>query len=492
MFFEEYFSLPSIINKAKNIGGILYGNIDTCIRKNSDSCLGTPTLVLLMGTGLYFTIKLGGLQLTKFPKALKCIFEKEDGVGDVSSFATLCTTLAACIGTGSIVGVATALRIGGPGALFWMWVSALLGMTTKYAEGLLAIKYRVKDENGEIAGGPMYYIQNGLGDKFKWLAKLFAFFGAVTALLGSGTFPQVNAITESVNASFHLPVLLVGAIITIMTAVVTLGGIKSISKVAEFIVPFMALFFVGGSVLILVWNYKVIPATFGRIFACAFSKESVLGGAAGTAVISFMTAMRMGVARGVYTNEAGLGSSPIVAAAAKTNSCVKQGLISMTSVFFTTIVVCTMTGLVVISSGLLDNSELSGSILVTAAYNAGLPINIGTYLISFGLIFFAFTTILGWNYYGERCVLYLTGTTKSIKPFKIIYIFAIAIAPFMTLEPIWMLADITNALMVIPNLIALLGLRKVVISETKKYFNQKDSLTIPEISETPEGFQEFN
>lgn len=464
------------------------------LEKIQTAVWGPPTLVLLMGTGLYFTIKLGGLQLTKFPKALKCIFEKEDGVGDVSSFATLCTTLAACIGTGSIVGVATALRIGGPGALFWMWVSALLGMTTKYAEGLLAIKYRVKDENGEIAGGPMYYIQNGLGDKFKWLAKLFAFFGAVTALLGSGTFPQVNAITESVNASFHLPVLLVGAIITIMTAVVTLGGIKSISKVAEFIVPFMALFFVGGSVLILVWNYKVIPATFGHIFACAFSKESVLGGAAGTAVISFMTAMRMGVARGVYTNEAGLGSSPIVAAAAKTNSCVKQGLISMTSVFFTTIVVCTMTGLVVISSGLLDNSELSGSILVTAAYNAGLPINIGTYLISFGLIFFGFY-YYPWpgNYYGSNAVfLYLTGTTKSIKPFKIIYIFAIAIAPFMTLEPIWMLADITNALMVIPNLIALLGLRKVVISETKKYFNQKDSLTIPEISETPECFQEFD
>ena len=219
---------------------------------------GPPTLFLLMGTGLFFTIALGGLQVVKFPRALKCIFEKEDGDGDVSSFATLCTTLAACIGTGSIVGVATALRIGGPGALFWMWVSAILGMTTKYAEGLLAIKYRTTDENGEIAGGPMYYIQNGLGDKFKWLAKLFAFFGAVTALLGSGTFPQVHAITESVSTSFHLPVLLVGAIITIMTAVVTFGGIKSISKVAEFIVPFMALFFVGGSVLILVWNCKVI------------------------------------------------------------------------------------------------------------------------------------------------------------------------------------------------------------------------------------------
>lgn len=291
---------------------------------------GPPTLILLMGTGLYFTFKLKGLQICKFPRALRSIFEKEEGAGDVSPFATLCTTLAADIGTGSIVGVATALRIGGPGAMFWMWASALLGMTTKYSEALLAVKFRVKDEKGEIAGGPMYYIQNGMGEKFKWLAKIFAFFGVVTALLGCGTFPQVNAITESVHDSFHIPVIVIGVIVTILTAVVTLGGIQAISKVAQFVVPFMAIFFIGGSMIILIVNHAAIPGAFARIFSCAFSKQSALGGAAGTAVISFMTAMRTGVARGVYTNEAGLGSSPIVAAAAKTDSCVKQGLISMT------------------------------------------------------------------------------------------------------------------------------------------------------------------
>ncbi len=354
---------------------------------------GPPTLVLLMGTGLYFTYKLRGIQICKFPRALKSIFEKEEGAGDVSPFATLCTTLAADIGTGSIVGVATALRIGGPGAMFWMWVSALLGMTTKYAEALLAVKFRVKDEKGEIAGGPMYYIENGMGDKFKWLAKIFAFFGVVTALLGCGTFPQVNAITESVHDSFHIPVIVIGIIVTVLTAVVTLGGIQAISKVAQFVVPFMAISFIGGSMVILIVNHSAIPGAFAEIFSCAFSKESALGGAAGTAVVSFMTAMRTGVARGVYTNEAGLGSSPIVAAAAKTDSCVKQGLISMTSVFFTTILTCSMTGLVVISSGLLDKTDLSGSVLVTKAYNAGLPFNIGMYLVAVGIIFFSFTTI---------------------------------------------------------------------------------------------------
>lgn len=440
---------------------------------------GPPTLVLLMGTGLYFTYKLRGIQLFKFPKALKSIFEKEDGAGDVSAFATLCTTLAADIGTGSIVGVATALRVGGAGAMFWMWVSAFLGMTTKYAEALLAVKFRVKDENGQIAGGPMYYIQNGMGKKYIWLAKLFAFFGVVTALLGCGTFPQVNAITESVNMTFHIPMWVIGIVVTVLTAIVTIGGIQSISKVAQFVVPFMAIFFIGGSFVILCWNYKAIPAAFGEIIRCAFAKQSVLGGAAGTGVITLMTAIRTGVARGVYTNEAGLGSSPIVAAAAKTNSCVKQGLISMTSVFFTTLVTCTMTGLVIISSGLLDGTNLSGSVLVTQAYNAGLPFGIGKYLVAVGIIFFSFTTILGWNYYGERCVVYLTGNTKGIKLFKVVYIAAIAVAPFLTLEPIWLLADITNALMIIPNLIALIGLRKVVIGETHNYFDNMEKRTMP-------------
>ncbi|MGF0032471.1 alanine/glycine:cation symporter family protein [Bariatricus sp. SGI.154] len=450
----------------------------TVLEKVQSFIWGPPTLILLMGTGLYFTYRLKGLQLLKFPKAMRSIFEKEEGAGDVSAFATLCTTLAADIGTGSIVGVATALRIGGPGAMFWMWVSAILGMTTKYAEALLAVKYRITDENGQIAGGPMYYIQNGMGEKFKWLAKLFAFFGIVTALLGCGTFPQVNAITESVSDSFGIPVIVIGVIVTILTAVVTLGGIQSISKVAQFVVPFMAIFFIGGSFVILAVNYQAIPGAFGEIFRCAFSKESALGGAAGTGVITFMTAMRTGVARGVYTNEAGLGSSPIVAAAAKTNSCVKQGLISMTSVFFTTLVTCSMTGLVIISSGLLDNSSLSGSVLVTKAYNMGLPFDIGMYMVAIGIIFFSFTTILGWNYYGERCMLYLTGSTKSIKGFKVVYILAIAVAPFLTLEPIWLLADITNALMIIPNLIALIGLRKVVVDETEKYFDREERTKI--------------
>lgn len=440
---------------------------------------GPLTLILLMGTGLYFTLRLNGLQLFKFPHALKSIFAKEEGGGDgeVSAFATLCTTLAADIGTGSIVGVATALRIGGPGAMFWMWVSAFLGMTTKYAEAVLAVKYRVKDEKGNIAGGPMYYIQNGMGKRFIWLAKIFALFGVVTALLGCGTFPQVNAITESVNLTFHIPIVVIGVVVTLLTALVTLGGIKSISKVAELVVPFMAIFFIGGSFLILCFNRDAIPAALHQILACAFAPKSALGGAAGTGVISLMTAVRTGVARGVYTNEAGLGSSPIVAAAAKTNYCVKQGLISMTSVFFTTLVTCTMTGLVIISSGLLSGSNLSGSVLVTKAYNAGLPGNIGMYLVAIGIIFFSFTTILGWNYYGERCIVYLTGTTKSIKPFKAIYILAIAVAPFLTLEPIWLMADITNALMIIPNLIAILGLRKVVCQETEDYFRRERRTT---------------
>ncbi len=447
--------------------------IMTILSKIQAFVWGPPTLVLLIGTGLYFTVKLKGLQITKFGRALKSIFEKEEGEsgsGDVSAFATLCTTLAADIGTGSIVGVATALRVGGPGAMFWMWMSALFGMTTKYAESLLAVKYRVTDENGQMAGGPMFYIENGMGKKFTWLAKLFAIFGIFTALLGCGTFPQVNAITESVNTAFHIPVIVTGIVVTVMVTFVILGGIQSISKVAQFVVPIMALTFIGGSVLILCLNAPALPSAFSHIFHDAFSAQSMLGGAAGTAVISLMTTIRTGVARGVYTNEAGLGSSAIVAAAAKTNSCVRQGLISMTSVFFTTIVTCSMTGLVIISSGLLDNTALDGSPLATTAYNMNLPWNIGMYVLAIAIVFFSFTTILGWSYYGERCLVYLTGTTRWNKAFKVVYIAAIAVAPFLTLEPIWLLADITNALMIIPNLIALLALRKVVVGETKDYF----------------------
>ena len=306
----------------------------TILQKVQEIVWGPPTMLLLLATGFYFTLKLKGIQVTRLGLAIRYIFEKEEGEGDVSAFASLCTALAATIGTGSIVGVATALRAGGPGALFWMWVSAFVGMATKYAEGVLAVKYRSTDEKGQICGGPMYYIQNGMGDRWKWLAKLFAFFGIMTAMLGCGTFPQVNAITESTSEAFGLPVWLIGIVVAVAVACVVLGGIQSISNTAQFVVPFMAMLYIAGSLVILLLNFSALPEAFHLIITSAFTPQGVGGGAAGTAFISVMTSMRTGIARGVYTNEAGLGSSPIVVAAAKTKSCVRQGLVSMTSVFF--------------------------------------------------------------------------------------------------------------------------------------------------------------
>lgn len=439
-----------------------------------DALWGVPTMILLLGTGLLLTIRLKGMSFYRFPRALKMIFEKEEGAdGDVSAFGSLCTSLAATIGTGSIVGVATALRIGGPGALFWMWVSALLGMATKYAECLLAVKYRTRDENGNFSGGPMYYIEKGMGKKWIPLAKAFAIFGLTTALLGCGTFPQVNSITESVHNLFHIPTWVSGLIIAALSGAVILGGIKSISRVAELIVPFMAILYIGGAVTVLFLNAASIPGVFSDIFHAAFNPASVGGGVAGTALISVITSMRTGIARGIYTNEAGLGSSPIVSASAKTNSCVRQGLISMTGVFITTVVVCTMTGLVILSSGLLETSVLDGSVLASQAFSISLPGNIGEYIVTIGIIFFSFTTIIGWCYYGERCAVYLTGGTKIILPYKALYILMLVIAPFLALDAIWTLADITNALMVFPNLISLLALQKDVLSETKLFWQNE-------------------
>ncbi len=430
---------------------------------------GPVTIILLFGTGLYYTIRLKGIQL-HLGKSFKYTLEKEEGHGDVSAFGSLCTALAATIGTGSIVGVATALKAGGPGALFWMWISAILGMATKYAECVLAVKFRIKDDKGQMAGGPMYYIENGLGKKFKWLAILFAFFGTFTALLGCGTFPQVNAIAESVGSAFNVPIPIVGAIVTILVAVVIFGGISSISKVAEFIVPVMAILYIGGCIVALILNASMIPVAFGKIFEAAFTPYAMGGGVAGTVIISVMTAMRTGVARGVYTNEAGLGSAPIVVAAAQTNSPVRQGLISMIGVFLTTLIICTMTGLVVIMSGLLDTTDLDGGVLSNTAFQMALPGNIGVYIVSIGLIFFAFTTIIGWCYYGERCVVYLANSTKLVLAFRVVYVLCVASAPYLSLQAIWTLADITNALMAFPNLVGLLLLSPIVIKETNDFF----------------------
>lgn len=430
---------------------------------------GPPLLILLVGTGIYLTIRLGLLQILKLPLALKYVFGKDDELeeeGDVSSFAALCTALSATIGTGNIVGVATAIKVGGPGALFWMWMAAFFGMATKYAEGLLAIKFRVADENGQMAGGPMYYIERGLGSK--WLAKVFAVFGVGVAFFGIGTFPQVNAITEAVKITFNLPIAATAVIITVLVALVTLGGIKSIAAVSEKVVPFMAAFYILGSIVILIANIGILPETVMLVIKGAFTPTAAAGGFAGA---TMMMAIRNGVARGVFSNESGLGSAPIAAAAARTKSCVRQGLISMTGTFFDTIVICTMTGLVLILTGVW-NSDLQGAAMTNAAFKAGLSVPIiGQMIVTIGLIFFAFTTILGWNYYGERCMVYLTGV-KGIKPFRIIYIVLVASGAFLKLELIWIVADIVNGLMAIPNLIALVGLSGIIVSETKQYFKE--------------------
>lgn len=428
---------------------------------------GAPLLILLVGTGVYLTVRLGLLQVFKLPLALKFLFSKEEGEakaeGDVSSFAALCTALAATIGTGNIVGVATAIKVGGPGALFWMWVAAFFGMATKYAEGLLAVKYRVVDGNGQMSGGPMYYIEKGLG--LKWLAKLFAFFGIGVAFFGIGTFAQINSITQATKVAFHVPIVVSATIVTILVALVTLNGIKSISKVAEIIVPFMAIFYILSSIVILILNAKLLPGAIELIIKSAFTPVAAAGGFLGSTV---KQALQNGVARGVFSNESGLGSAPIAAAAAKTKSCVRQGLISMTGTFIDTIVVCTMTGLVLVvtQSWQLD---LEGAAITNYAFAAGLPTaSLGKFIVTIGLIFFAFTTIIGWNYYGERCTEYLFGI-KAIKIYRYIFITLVAIGAYIKLDLVWIIADIVNALMAIPNLIGLLGLRKVIISETRTY-----------------------
>ncbi|AIY81662.1 sodium:alanine symporter family protein [Clostridium botulinum] len=445
---------------------------------------GPPLLILLVGTGLYLTFSLKLLQIFKLPMALKFVFGKdeeakdEDAQGDVSSFAALCTALSATIGTGNIVGVATAIKAGGPGALLWMWIAAFFGMATKYAEGLLAIKYREVDENGEMCGGPMYYIQNGLG--LKWLAKLFAVFGVGVAFFGIGTFGQVNSIAAAA-ANFNIPLIVTAIIVTALVALVTLGGIKRISKVSETLVPFMAAAYIVGALLVLAFNYTAVPGAIKLIFESAFNTEAIGGGVLG---ITVTMAIRNGIARGVFSNESGLGSAPIAAAAAKTNSPAKQGLISMTGTFFDTIIVCTMTGLAIVitsgSTGVFEvGATIEGAGLTSAAFEIGLPMAmLGKYIVNIGLIFFAFTTILGWNYYGEKCIQYLFGT-KSIMPYRIVYIILVAIGPFLPLELIFIIADIVNGCMAFPNLIALIGLRKVVIKETEEFFEEikvKDSI----------------
>ncbi|EAS64410.1 putative sodium/alanine symporter [Photobacterium angustum S14] len=440
--------------------------------KTFDSLVwGPPLLILLVGTGLYLTIRLGFIQVRYLPLALRYVFGcKKDadskGEGDVSSFAALCTALSATIGTGNIVGVATAIKLGGPGALFWMWLAAVLGMATKYAECLLAVKYREVDSNGQILGGPMYYIEKGVGSK--WLAKLFALFAVGVACFGIGTFPQANAIVEAAQLSFNVPKEITVVILTVLVATVTLGGIKSISSVASTVVPLMAGFYIIACISVLASNFDAIPNAISLVIESAFTGHAATGGFVGAGI---MLAIQSGIARGVFSNESGLGSAPIAAAAAQTESCVRQGLISMTGTFFDTVIICTMTGLTLIVTGAWT-SDFAGAAMTTHAFAEGLHSSYyGPLMVSVGLMFFAFTTILGWNYYGERCITYLFGV-KAILPYKLFFLVLIAGGAFMQLDMIWVIADIVNGLMAIPNLIGLVVLRHVVIAETQAFFTK--------------------
>ena len=425
---------------------------------------GPPLLVLLVGTGILLTFRLKLLQVFKLPQALGLIFSaKNDGSGDVNSFKALCTALAATVGTGNIVGVATAIKAGGPGALFWMWMAAFFGMATKYSECLLAVKYRTVDANGNISGGPMYYIENGLGKKYKPLAVMFAVFGVLCAYFGIGTFAQVNSIVEITQISAGIPVVYTGIALTVVVAAVTIGGLKSIATVAAKVVPAMALLYFLTTVGVMIVFADQVPAAIATVLNSAFTPTAAQGGFLGATV---MLAMRSGVARGVFSNESGLGSAPIVAAAAKTKWAAEQGLISMTGTFIDTIIICTLTGLSLVVSGVWCG-PLNGAAMTESAFTMAFPA-FGSILLLVGLVLFAFTTILGWNYYGERCVEYLMGV-KAILPYRIGFIILVACGPFLKLEEIWVMSDIVNGLMALPNLIALVALSGVVVAETKAY-----------------------
>ena len=429
---------------------------------------GPPLLILLVGTGLYLTLRLRLLQISRLSRAFRLIFVSgEDHHGDVSSFAALCTALAATVGTGNIIGVATAIKVGGPGALFWMWLAAFFGMATKYAEGLLAIKYRSKDAHGAVAGGPMHYILLGMGEKWRPLAIFFAVAGVLVALLGIGTFTQVNSITEAMHNTIQLPSAVTASILAILVALVIFSGIQSIARVSTKVVPFMAAIYILGTVTVLAVNLDRLLPTLQLVFSSAFSQTAAVGGFAGA---SMRMAIQNGVARGVFSNESGLGSAPIAAAAAKTKEPVEQGLISMTGTFIDTLIICSLTGLTILVTGVW-NSDLNGVRLTQAAFSTIFS-SFGPVLLTVFLVLFAFTTILGWNYYGERCFEFLFGV-KYIRLYRIIFVAMVLLGGFIELEAVWVIADIVNALMALPNLIALLALSPVIIAETKKYFDKK-------------------
>ena len=462
----------------------ILGVIDTFI-------WGPPLIALILLGGIFLTIRLRGMQFPRLPLALHFTFRNEKGGrGEVSSFQALCTAMSATVGTGNIVGIATAVVTGGPGALFWMWLAAIFGMATKFSEGLLAVKYRTMDKKGHVLGGPFYYIENGMGPKWKWLAKLFAFFGMCVGLFGIGTFTQVNSISSAVVGFFDpngaylvtVPVIGVqlsvaaiigGLIVAVLAGLVIIGGLKRIATVSEKVVPAMVVVFLAFSFALIIFNITKIPEALYTIVTYAFGIQAFAGGMLG----SILIAMQLGLARGIFANEAGLGSAPIAAAAAQTKEPVRQGLVSMTQTFIDSIIICSMTGLALVMTGTWD-SGLEGAAVTNAAFQAGLPFmptEVVSFVLMISLALFGFTTILGWDYYGERCLEYLSNRSKTaVQVYRWLYIICLFIGPYMTVSAVWTIADIFNACMAVPNMIALFALSGVVAKECRDYFKRLD------------------
>lgn len=435
--------------------------IEKILGKINDFVWGTPLLILLVGTGIFLTYRLGFLQIRSLPYALKLAFSRNQdkkSEGDISHFQALMTATAATVGTGNIVGVATAVVLGGPGAILWMWLAGLFGMATKYGEAILAVKYRVKDAQGNMAGGPMYYLEHGL--KQKWLGVLFAIFGALAAFgIGNGT--QSKAVADLMNSTFSVPHWVSGIVLVIFAGLVILGGIKWIGRVTAFFVPIMAVFYILAGLIVMIMNISAVPEAIGIIFSHAFSGEAALGGSVGAV-------LRFGIARGLFSNEAGLGSAPIAAAAAKTDLPGRQALVSMTQVLIDTLIICSITGITIVMSGQWQDKSIEAGVLTSSAFETLIG-GAGPYLITLGLLFFATSTILGWGYYGEKCFQYLIKNPTAVMIYRTIFVLFIFVGATASIDVVWSLADILNGLMAIPNLIGLLGLSGIIVLETKRF-----------------------
>jgi AGCS family alanine or glycine:cation symporter len=442
-------------------------NVAALLAEISGFVWGLPLIILLVGTGIFLTLRLRGLQVTQLGRALRIAFSRADSraAGDISHFKALMTALAATVGIGNIAGVATAIAAGGPGAVFWMWMTAFFGMATKYSEAILAVKYRVVDENGDMSGGPMYYLERGLG--LKWLGVLFALFGSLAAF-GIGNMAQANTVAHALESSFGVQPESTGLVMTALTAAVILGGIKRIATVAGVMVPVMAVIYIVAGLIVLVLNYQAVPGALALIFERAFTPSAATGGFAGAIV---MQTIKMGVSRGLFSNESGLGSAPIVAAAAKTRNPFRQALVSMTGTFIDTIIVCTITGLVIVSTGTWETGQ-TGAELTVAAFSRGLPGNSGGVIIAVATVLFAYSTILGWAYYGEKCCEYLLGA-RAVPTYRYLWVIAVFCGALLKLQMIWDFADIMNGLMAMPNLIGLVGLSGVIVTETRRYLAEE-------------------